>query len=367
MGFNTAGAAQGAAAGASFGPWGAAIGGIAGGFMGGDTPSAVQVGPPQAVGGAYTPYGTTIQDPNTGAVYQFGNEAGMSPTELYNQALMAQLMGQTPTGAGSQGGTSYQDARANILAQMSAADQAVHGPRSLEAANLQKDRLQAELAQLDAANKNAGSAASNNPMLQYLSQGKYNNIADIVNLNANSGALEAQQALANRGLGASSLSDMTNRQEALQRGVQLGNTLQQVGQQDMSSRLAMLQALQGQNSSINQNRLANAGMGLGMGQFAGGLSQNFANASMGINATNAGLQNANNWAGYNANQQMMSGLAGIAGNSNWGSHGSSSAGTPIRSAPLDYSGSGSFNPNGPSPYAGLNSGFSTNMTAAGGK
>lgn len=366
------GAAQGAATGASMGGgWGALAGAVIGGMAGANTPDAQKLGPPVAIGGSYNPYGYLTQDPYSGAVYQFGNEANFSPTELYNQAIMAQLMGAPATGAGSQEDLTYQDARANILAQMQQADRSIHGPMSLDAANATKDRLQAELAQLDAAHAQAGGAASSNPMLQYLNQGKYNNISDIINLNNNAAQLQAQQEMASRGLSGSSMADLNNRQMQLQRGVQLGSALQNVGQQDFNSRIAMLQALQGQNAAQQQSRLANAQMGLGYNQLGAGIGQNFADAAMGINSTNTGLANASNWAQYNANQQALSGLGsaigamsggGSKGNGTNGSGGSSSSysGGNLASNPTyNY---GSSNPYNFNP----NSGFSTNMTAAGG-
>lgn len=378
MAFNTSGAASGAAAGLSaFGPWGALIGGVAGGFLGGgDAPAPVYVPPPQAIGGVSNQYGQLYQDPATGASYQYGFQSPVSSTELSNDAVMSALMGQTPTGAGTQSDQDYQQARAAIQSQIQglnqrlASDATHRGFNDVQGFNQTLDNLKGQLAQLDAAHQQAATAATNNPMLQFLSQGKYNNIADIINLNANNAALAQQQELASRGLSGSSIADLTNRQAALERGVQLGNTLQNVGQQDVNTRMAMLQALQGQNAGQQQRRLADAQMGLGYQQLGAGLGQNFADAMMQRNSTNTGLANAGNWAQFNQGQRNASDLGAAAGSVDW-SKMFSGGGTANGSAPgVNMGGNLATNPaynfGSSNPYY-PNASFSTNMTAAGGR
>ena len=422
MPFSGQGAAAGAAAGSAFGPWGTVIGGVAGGFMGGQgqsaaPPAPVYMPPVSTIPGGSNAYGGYYVDPMSGQMTQYNNNSPTSPSDLQNQMTMAALQGQQVTGAGSQEGASSASALAQMQAQMASLNAATKPPdyaqmyqkymqdpqgpavggqklaqawqqanmqykANFQQLNQQRATLQQNIDNLTQAQKSigeagAGGGTANNPMLQFLGQGKYDNIANTINMNANNAALGNQQSLASRGLGASSLSDMTARQDALQRGATLGNTLQNVGQQDFNSRLGMLQYLQGaQGQSFNQGLESNQAS-LAGNQLAMGIGQNYANAQDQRNATNTGLTNAYNMAGYNNqlmnqnyNQQGLSSLGGVAGATDWSkmfsgspsSGGGSSTGGNLATNPA-YNG-GSSSPMNPYSY-NPNSAFTTNMKAAG--
>lgn len=420
MPFSGQGAAAGAAAGSAFGPWGTVIGGVAGGFMGGQNQSAappapVYMPPASTIPGGSNAYGGYYVNPTTGNMTQYNYNSPTSGTDLQNQMLMAALNGQQVTGAGSQEEGSYASALAQMQAQLSALNAATKPPNYAEmyqkymqdpqgpqvgaqklaqAWQQANQTYKANFAQLDQqraalqqnidnlnkshqaiSNAGPGGGTENNPMLQFLSQGKYNNISNTINQNANNASLAQQQALSSRGLGASSLSDLTSRQSALDRGTALGSALQNVGQQDFNSRLGMLQYLQGANQQSFNNNLASNQASLAGNQLSAGIGQNYANAQDQRNATNTGLTNAYNMAGYNNqlmnqnyNAQGLSSLGSALGSTDWskmfsgsGSNGGSSGGN-LATNPTYNGGS----PNAMNPYSyNPNSSFSTKMTAAG--
>lgn len=414
MPFSGQGAAAGAAAGSAFGPWGTVIGGVAGGFMGGQgqsaaPPAPVYVPPVSTIPGGSNAYGGYTVDPSTGQMVQYNYNTPLSTSDYQNQMLMSALNGQQVTGAGSQSEGSYASALAQLQGQLQQLNQASQPPdhtafyathggyqgnpnveqeyvnayrqwqQNSKQTLAQRDAVQQNLANLQQAHQvsqaaGPGGGTANNPMLQFLSQGKYNNVANTINMNANNAALADQQSLASRGLGASSLSDLTSRQDALNRGTQLGNALQNVGQQDFNSRLGMLQYLQGaQGQSFGQN-LASNQASLSGNQLAMGIGQNYANAQDQRNATNTGLTNAFNMAGYNNNlmnqnynAQGLSSLGSALGSTDWskmfsGGGSSGSTGGNLATNPA-YNG-GSSSPMNPYSY-NPNAAFTTNMKAAG--
>lgn len=425
MPFSGSGAAAGAAAGSAFGPWGTVIGGVAGGFMGGQgqsatPPAPVYMPPVGTIPGGSNGYGGYYVDPATGNMTQYNYNSPTSSADLQNQMLMSALNGQQVTGDGSQEGNSYASTMAQMQAQLAALNAAtrppdytqmymkymqdpqgpaVGGMKLAQAWQQANETYKANFAQLNqqraALQQNIdnlsksqqaitqagpGGGTQNNPMLQFLGQGKYNNISNTINQNADNANLAQQQSLASRGLGASSLSDLTNRQSALDRGTALGSALQNVGQQDFNSRLGMLQYLQGANQQSFNNNLSSNQASLSGNQLGMGIGQNFTNANDQRNATNTGLTNAFNMAGYNNqlmnqnyNMQGYSGLGSAIGATDWskmfggsnsgmGSSNSSYGSGNLATNPAYNGGSSSpLNPYGYNP----NSAFATNMKAAG--
>ena len=401
----TTGAVQGASTGASMGPWGALAGAVVGGVMGsnaeGNIPNPVYMPSPVNQPSFSGTYGGYFVDPRTGSMVYQSNQAPTSSNELQNQMLMDSLMGRSTMGAGSQEQGTYDSTMQQLQSRLSALDSYATGRQgSGTVANQQemereRGMLMQQMSSLRGSQGALGQNASqsNNPMMQFLNQDKFNNIANGINQNFNANRINTDQALASRGLSASSLNDMNDRQLEMQRATAIGNATQQVGQQDFGNRIGMLQYLQGANQSAQGIRMGQDQLGLGQAGLGANMGDYFANANNQANATNAGLTNSYNWAGFNQNQmnnarnqQQWSNVGSAMGATDW-----SKVFSPSNSSsPTSYSGgnmatnptynggsSNALNPYGPgytSPTGGLGFGmgtlnqqqFNKPMTAAGG-
>ena len=365
MGFKTGGAARGASAGSAFGPWGALAGGVLGGFMGGDSstpPTPPTMANPLRPGAVTGQYGQSYIDPVTGQITYAGTSGNRSGTSLLNSNLQSQLMGYGGTGndianqiaqqrakiasisgagnnfgfGGQAGNTdpsqpyNFSSAIGNMMMNDvsgpgSSAQQAYRANQNNQLAQYagNKTAQQAQLADAQAylaTLENAQKQASGpNQMLDYLNHGpdQANTLQQQVMTQYQNAQKANQLAMAKRGMGTSTMNELTEGQNMRDLGLGISGAQIAAGQSNFNNRKAMLDYLSGQNAQD----LSAEGMrgGLYNQQMAQGqgLGMQMSNNQSAADAANAGLQ----WQGQNA--QYQAGQANQANiNNNIGSLGS---------------------------------------------